>query len=188
MKNFDYGKATKELDFSEFKAIFEQLDNVKNSIAPIKQEFISRLAHQMEAQVRALAYVRTGKVASWQAATVGKYSGYAAVRPKTGLFVATKNFKAEIAKKGKGKGKRIVRILSGAHYRVRAVTNAVDLGHDIRGPSGQAERYTPRIFHPIVEGKHFYRSAQGFVDSLCESHARVLADDIAKEIERGLSK
>ena len=139
----------------------------------------------MEAQVRVLAYVRTGKVASWQAATVGKYSGYAAVRPKTGLFVATKDFKAEFAKTGKGK--RIVRILSGAHYPVRAVTNAVDLGHDIRDPSGQAERYTPRIFHPIVEGKHFYRSAQGFVDSLCESQARVLADNIAIDLEKVLS-
>lgn len=96
-----------------------------------------------------------GKVQSWQSKFVGSGGGYAAVRPA--------------AKQDDGHG-----------YAVGAVTNAVTAGHKVRGPSGRAERYRPRLARTRVAGKQFYRDAQTDAERL----AREAGERLAREIER----
>lgn len=98
-----------------------------------------------------------GKVQSWQDTFVGTRGGYAAVRPK--------------------------RDTSYQGYAVGYITNAIENGHQVRGPSGHARRYRPRLKKTRVPGKGFYAEAGGQVDEVVLQAAQRMLDRMAEELE-----
>ena len=157
---------SQELDFSEFRRAFEGLDRVKDALPEIKKEFLDRMGGEMFSAVRG-NLGGEGKVQSWQEARVGSRHGYAAVSPKAKTYQETKN----------------------SRHAVGYVTNAIERGHRIRSPSGQAkERYRPRIKQPKVTGRFFYKSSESEVARLAEAGAKDLAEKLVQKIEEEMSK
>lgn len=155
-----------ELDFSEFRKAFENLDRVKDQIPEIKREFLDGLGGKMLSTVRG-NIGGTGKVQSWQEYSIGSRSGYAAVRPKENTY--------------QNSSKR--------EYSVGSITNAIENGHRIRPPSGkQKGRYRPRIRQPKVSGRYFYRDSQAAVNNFVKAGAKDLAEKIARTIEMEMKK
>lgn len=153
---------SQELDFSEFRRVFENLEGVRDQIPEIKREFLDGLGGKMLSTVRG-NISGTGKVQSWQEARVGSRSGYAAVSAKANTEYRD--------------------------YAVGYVTNAIENGHRIRSPSGQAkERYRPRIRQAHVPGRYFYRDSQAAVDNFVKAGATELAEMIARAIEMEMKK
>lgn len=153
---------SQELDFSEFLEKFERLESVKDLLPGMKREFLDSLGRRMLSTVRG-NLGGTGKVQSWQEYRVGTRSGYAAVSPKAKLLYKD--------------------------YAAGYVTNAIESGHRIRSPSGQAKgRYRPRITKPKVPGRFFYKGSEAETARLAENAAKELAENIARKIEEAMSK
>lgn len=97
-----------------------------------------------------------GKVKGWQESHVGSGGGYAAVRPEKG----------KTGPNSPG-----------------AITNYLESGHRIRGPSGKSKYYRPRIKKPYVDGYHFYQSASVAVESKAIAEAKKFVEEMAKKLE-----
>ena len=82
-----------------------------------------------------------GKVQRWQEKYVGSGGGYAAVRPKARTYDERGN-------------------------AVGYVTNAINSGHAVRKPGGQAKRYRSQVKQSYVPGKGFYEAARGQTESI----------------------
>lgn len=107
----------------------------------------------------------SGKVRSWQEATVGSRGGYARVAPKKDTWT-------EYTKK---KGNR---------YAVGAVTNAIVSGHRFPSPSGR-RYYKPRIRSGgmKVPGRPFYDQAGPQIQDLARRTAERVVERYLKEME-----
>ena len=159
---------SQEVDFSEFRRVFENLEGVKDQIPEIKKEMLDQLGGEMLSVVRR-NIGGEGKVKSWQEYYIGSRHGYSAVRPKADTYLHTKG---------------VYQTTENDKFAVGHVTNAIETGHRIRSPSGQATgRYRPRIHQPRIPGRYFYRSSQSAVDRLAENGAKDLAEKIARKIE-----
>lgn len=82
-----------------------------------------------------------GRVQRWQEMRLESGKGYVAISPD-----------AEVVRVSKG----------GAPTTARTVTNALERGHGVRGPSGRGKRYQPRIRGNgrYVAGRMFYSFAK----------------------------
>lgn len=159
---------SQELDFSEFRRVFENLDRVKDQIPEIKREFLDSLGRRMLSSVR-WAIGGEGKVQSWQEYSIGSRGGYAAVRPKENTY--------------QNSSKR--------EYSVGFITTKIENGHRIRSPSGQAKgsyRYRGDAHKANrIPGRYFYKDSQAAVDNFAKA-GKELADKIAQTIEREIKK
>ena len=149
------------LDFTQVRALFEKIADAKVKIPEIKREFLERVSTEMQETVRANIASRinddNGHVQSWQQAYVGSRYGYSAVRAE----------KTELTG-------------SNSHG---AVTNYLEHGHAIRGPSGTStRRYRPRIKVPKVAGRFFYRASQAYIDRMVQNGSDWLARRILEEM------
>lgn len=164
---------SQEVDFSEFRRVFENLEGVKDAIPEIKREFLARLGDEMLSTARG-NIGGTGKVQSWQEYYVGSGGGYTAVRAKAETYQYTKH---------------AYQCTQRDEYAVGWITNSIENGHRIRPPSGQQKGlYRPRIHQPKVQGRYFYKNSQSAVDRLAENGAKELAEKIARKIEEAMSK
>ena len=115
-----------------------------------------RLRQSVENSIRTSGMtIRSGDVIAWQ--KLYRSKGYAAVRPVSGA--------------------------TGANSP-GAITNYLEGGHKIRGISGTAARYRPRIHVPRVAGFRFYESARSDAEKIAAEIAARCADEVAKKIEQ----
>ena len=115
-----------------------------------------RLHQTVESSIRMSGMtIRSGDILSWQTPYPSK--GYTAVRPTN--------------------------TSTGANSP-GAITNYLESGHKIRGVSGTAMRYRPRIHVPRVTGFRFYESARAAADKITGEIAARCADEVAKKIEQ----
>lgn len=165
---------SQELDFSEFRRVFENLEGVRDQIPEIKREFLDGLGGKMLSTVRG-GIGGEGKVQSWQEYFVGSGGGYTAVRAKAETYQYTK---------------KAYQCTQREKYAVGWITNSIENGHRIRSPSGQQKgRYRPRIRNPGgVQGRHFYKASQAAVDNFVKAGATELAEKIARTIEMEMKK
>ncbi|MBR2977643.1 MAG: hypothetical protein IKC50_05150 [Oscillospiraceae bacterium] len=97
--------------------------------------------------------LRSGKIVAWQ--RLYRSKGYAAVRPISG----------ETGANSPG-----------------AITNYLEGGHKIRGISGQAARYHPRIHVARVPGFRFYESARQDAQKIAADVAERISEAVAQKI------
>lgn len=115
-----------------------------------------RLRQAVEGSIRVSGMtIRSGDVITWQ--KLYRSKGYAAVRPVSG----------ETGANSPG-----------------AITNYLEGGHKIRGISGTAARYRPRIHVARVPGFRFYESAKQDAEKIAAEVAARCADEVAKKIEQ----
>lgn len=144
---------SQEVDYSALKARLEKICSVRERIAPLKADALERAGRQLLGEVRG-RIGGAGKVQSWQEVYKGSRGGYAAVRP------AAKTWDAR-----------------------GYVTNAIESGHRVRGPSGRARRYRYRGRGlSRVPGRGFYRDTRASAESLSAQIADELAAAVAKEM------
>lgn len=152
---------SQELDYSALKERMEKIAAVKPRIPGMKQAILDELGPRMLSEVRSHTD-SSGKVASWQNNYQGSRHGYSAVR-------------AAVANTWSPKGKS---------YAVGYVTNAIENGHRVRGPSGQDKRYRYRGRGlSRVPGKGFYKASRAAVDAMQSAAVAQLAEELAKALE-----
>lgn len=122
----------------------------------LHEEIAQSIKKEVDTQISNTLNDSRGKVRSWQVSYVGSGGGYAAVRPKGGQIG------------GNSPG---------------AITNYLEHGHKIRGPSGKSDRYRSRIKRIYVDGRHFYQRARRQVEVEAIKRAEALAERLAKRIE-----
>lgn len=99
---------------------------------------------------------RNGRVRGWQEYNVGSGGGYVAVRPMAG------------GERGKNPG---------------AITNYLENGHKVRGPSGRAiRRRKSRARQQRVKGFHFYEWARAQAQAAAIEAANRYAEKIAGKL------
>jgi len=99
---------------------------------------------------------RNGRVRGWQEYQVGSGGGYVAVRPMSG------------GEHGKNPG---------------AITNYLESGHKVRGPSGRAiRRRKSRARQQRVKGFHFYERASAQAQTVAIEAANRYAEKIAGKL------
>ena len=114
-----------------------------------------RLRQSVEGAIRTSGMtIRSGDVIAWQ--KLYRSKGYAAVRPVSG----------ETGANSPG-----------------AITNYLEGGHKIRGISGTAARYRPRIHVARVPGFRFYESAKQDAEKIAVEVAARISEAVAQKIE-----
>lgn len=93
---------------------------------------------------------------------MGSGKGYVAVRPKAGVFLTTPG---------------------GKQYAAGAVTNAIEVGHATRTPSGRSARYRPRISVARVPGKYMYRDTDPDAERLAQDAGERVTREIVQRLE-----
>nr|DAD85700.1 MAG TPA: hypothetical protein [Siphoviridae sp. ctP6113] len=105
----------------------------------------------------------TGNVGSRQEYRIGSGKGYVAVRPKAKDYLVS---------------------AGGKRYATGAVTNALESGHAIRGPSGSSKsRYRPRIHVAKVPGKHMYQNTGSDAERLAQEAGARIAAEVVRKLE-----
>ncbi len=144
-----------ELD-EELAAILKELPEARKELHERLSEMIKK---EVDAQIDASGLNDSrGKIKGWQEPHVGSRGGYAAVRP----------VKGETGANSPG-----------------AITNYLESGHRIRGPSGRAKRYRPRIKKPYVDGYHFYKAARLAVEAKAIAEAERFVEEFRRRLEGG---
>jgi len=144
----------------------EELDkrfaDLLESSQAARRDLHARIAQAVEREVQVQIDAsgindRGGRVKSWQESRVGSGGGYAAVSA----------VKGQTGPNSPG-----------------AITNYLENGHKIRGPSGHAKRKRAgRAKKPYVDGFHFYQAARAKVQEIALAETQKLADDMARELE-----
>lgn len=154
------------VDHSDLRSLTEAQNRLLQTFPKARQELMELVGQKMLSTVQE-NIGGAGKVQGWQSLHMGSKGGYAAVRAKAKTF--------EQKKRRNG--------TTGKAYAVGALTNAIENGYKVRGPSGKAKRYRPRIHKSRVAGKGFYQKAGGQVDALAQRAAGDLVDRLMKEME-----
>lgn len=148
------------VDLSDLDRLTENMNAVLQEEPEKRRELHEKLAEaakqEVDAQIMASVGGDSGKISGWQEPHVGSGGGYAAVR-------ATSS--------------------SSGDNSPGAITNYLENGHAIRGPSGNAKHYRPEIHQPYVDGKHFYETARSEMQSKAISIAEDFASELAGKLE-----
>lgn len=105
----------------------------------------------------------TGDISSRQEYRIGSGKGYVAVRPKAKDYLVS---------------------AGGKRYAAGAVTNAIEGGHAIRGPSGAAKfKYRPRIRVARVPGKYMYQNTEPDAELLAGEAGTQIAAEVVRKLE-----
>lgn len=128
----------------EWNAFWTHWNDAVKEIPGMKKEMLEAIgmAVRLETQdqiTRSGLNDAKGRVRFWQDRHIGSKLGYVAVRPDSVEVVSG------------GGNKKPVNFV--------ALTNYLNSGHKIRGPSGRSERYKPKIKVTKVRGFYFYRKA-----------------------------
>jgi len=150
------------IDTSSLEKFSDDLNKLLDESPQKRRELHEQIAQaakeEVDTQIAASVNDAGGRIQGWQETHVGSGGGYAAVR-------ATDSS-------------------SGANSP-GAVTNYLENGHKIRGPSGHAKHYKPNIKVPRVEGRGFYLAAQSAAEARAITLAEHFADEIAEKLEGG---
>jgi hypothetical protein len=148
------------VDFSELISFDDELKALLEELPERRRELHARIGPVIKSEVdmqiaQSGLNDSSGRVKDWQGTHIGSGGGYAAVRATD---------------KSTGKDSP------------GAITNYLENGHKIREPSGNSERYRPRIKKTYVDGFHFYKNAR----SEAEAKALEAAEEYVKEISEKL--
>jgi len=146
-----------EINLSALDGISRALE----AMPELRRDALRNIAEQAKA-VLAVRIGGTGRVAGWQGVYEGSGGGYAAVRAAAGKYLAAG-----------GKSR----------YSMGHVTNAIESGHGIRRPSGQAKRYRSRVRTAAVRGKYMYRDTGAELNRLAEQEAKALGERLASALD-----
>lgn len=142
-----------ELDDS-FKSLLEDIPEMRREL---HEQIADIIKTEVDIQISNSGLNdNSGRVKAWQEPHVGSGGGYAAVRPTD----------SSIGANSPG-----------------AITNYLENGHAIRGPSGKVKNYRPRIKKPYVDGYHFYKTARANVQSKAIAAAELFADEARRRLE-----
>lgn len=157
------------IDASEVTRLAKLLEQSPAVIEAAKKDAIAAAAPKMKAIVDQ-AIGGSGKVRSWQGQYVGSKGLYAAVRPRKETYVTTKG-----KYPARGGPKK---------YAVGYVTNAVNSGHKFPVPSGENQRYRPRIRsgQMRVPGKNFYQNAAERLGQVTQEAAESISHAIISHL------
>lgn len=144
-----------QIDSQSLEQLDARLAQAVRQAPEIKKEVLTGLGEQLLSQVQN-NIGGGGKVQRWQHTHLGSGGGYVAVHP------------AEGEKDAYGRA-------------VGAVTNAIESGHRIPSPRGQAKRYRPRIKKARVPGKGMY--ARTAPQRAAEDAARQLGQQLIEPLE-----
>ncbi len=149
------------VDFSGLAEWDKVLGDLLDEIPERRRELHEKIADVIKSEVDAQIIQSglndsSGRVKGWQEPHVGSGGGYAAVRATD----------SSVGDNSPG-----------------AITNYLENGHKIRGPSGNNPKYRPRIKKAYVDGFHFYSSAKNTVESKAIEAAEEYAKDIVEKLE-----
>ena len=153
-----------ELDISKMDALAKRFEEAGKKYRVEKRAMFERagelLKKRLDENINSKLGDDGGTIKSWQEERVGSGGGYAAISPiKT----------PPGTKKGEAPG---------------AITNYLEHGHKIRGPSGKAKRKRPRRINVLyVSGRYFYHDTAKQMETEAEKLANEFANEIAKELE-----
>ena len=153
-----------KVDASALTALAKRLEQTPQVLAEAKRWAFTEAAPKLKAAVDA-EIGGTGKVRSWQGAFVGSRGGYAAVRPKKGLYSETKG-----AQKGFRAGPK--------KYAVGYITNAINQGH--KPPRSKFGFNTGGRRTP---GKQFYQRAQADAQGVAQEAGEQIIQAIIDHLE-----
>ena len=151
-----------EISFDDVEKVTERFSAVLQAFPDGRRQAAEQIAAALLGNVRG-HIGGAGKVRSWQGSAVGdKTAGYAAVHPNPETWIKTKG---------------------GKKYAVGHVTNAINLGHRTRGPTGKSKRYRYRGHMASVPGKGFYDAAGAETDAVAWAAAEALVERLARQME-----
>lgn len=138
-----------QIDKTELERLIDRLNAAPGVLNAAKKQAIAAAAPKLKQAVDS-QIGGAGKVRGWQDQFVGSKGGYAAVRPKAGIYT-------DPTKRGK-------------RYAVGYVTNAINSGHRLPAPTGKNKRYSPRIKsgRMNVPGRQFYEAAEAQVSHVAQ--------------------
>lgn len=149
------------VDLSGLEELDDALSSILDEMPEMRRELHEQISEILKSEVdiqiaNSGLNDTSGKIKGWQESRVGSRGGYAAVRASD----------SSTGKNSPG-----------------AVTNYLENGHAIRGPSGRIKNYRPRIKKPYVDGYHFYQAARANVESRAIALAEDFVDELSKKLE-----
>jgi len=157
-----------QIDTGDWKAFWERWKDTIDQLPGLKETLLEKIGERTQREVRSaidssgLSDSR-GRVKRWQNPHVGSGRGYVAVRSDS--------------------------VLVSAGYQDRqtlnagALTNFLASGHRVRGPSGRAKRYQPRLRMTRVRGFDFYEKAKAEAEKIAIREAEVMLQELRKLVE-----
>ena len=149
------------VQMSGLDEIIDRLQESPEVFRDARSRELEAIGQQLLPRVRA-GIGGTGRIQNLQDVYMGSGKGYVAVRPKAGVFLTTPG---------------------GKQYAAGAVTNAIEVGHATRTPSGRSARYRPRISVARVPGKYMYQDTDPDAERLAQDAGERVTREIVQRLE-----
>jgi len=156
------------VDTNGWNAFWEKWRDTVNAIPDMKEVLLKRVGREVRDEVRraidasGLNDRRYGRVKLWQGSHVGSGLGYTAVRRDSDMTMSGGGNKDPI--------------------NTAALTNFLNFGHKVRGPSGRAKRYRSRAEKARVGGFRFYKTAGNQSEKIAIQVAEELLKSLVVEL------
>lgn len=149
------------VQMSGLDEIIDRLQESPEVFRDARSRELEDIGQQLLPRVRA-GIGGTGRIQNLQDVYMGSGKGYVAVRPKADVFLTTPG---------------------GKQYAAGAVTNAIEVGHATRTPSGRSARYRPRISVARVPGKYMYQDTDPDAERLAQDAGERVTREIVQRLE-----